>query len=158
MPARDSWFIVILFVGFTLRLVAAVSFTGPIDPEGAEYARIAENLVMDGPTMLAFHAAAAFVPFPYSDSDVAIRYLEKRKVNFVVLSDYGRDDSPRPYLTAWIEHGVPSARAKLIYNVHDTRGGRIRIYELGPAGRPTEGEHLGPAAGESNHVSRIDGP
>jgi hypothetical protein len=45
MRVRDLWFIAILAVGFTLRLVAVVSFTGPIDPEGAEYARIAENLV-----------------------------------------------------------------------------------------------------------------
>ena len=34
----------ILLVGFGVRLLAVVSFTGAIDPEGSEYARIAENL------------------------------------------------------------------------------------------------------------------
>ena len=57
-------------------------------------------------------------------------------MNFVVLSDHSRDQSPRPYLDEWMEHGVPSARAKLIYNVDEPRRGRIRIYELGPIGRP----------------------
>jgi 4-amino-4-deoxy-L-arabinose transferase-like glycosyltransferase len=91
--------------------------------------------VMDGPTLLAFHAGATFVPLPYSDSDVAIRYLDKRKVNFLVLSDYGRETSPRPYLQAWMDHGVPSARARLIYDVHQDGAGRVRIYEWDPAGR-----------------------
>jgi 4-amino-4-deoxy-L-arabinose transferase-like glycosyltransferase len=94
------------------------------------------KMVMDTVTMLAFHATATFVPFPYSDSDVALRYLEKREVNFVVLSDHSRDQSPRPYLEAWMERGVPSPRAKLIYSVDENGGGRIRIYELGPVGRP----------------------
>jgi len=91
--------------------------------------------VMDGPTLLAFHAGATFVPLPYSDSDVAIRYLDKRQVNFLVLSDYGRETSPRPYLQAWMDHGVPSARARLIYDVHQDGAGRVRIYAWDPPGR-----------------------
>lgn len=91
--------------------------------------------LVDSLTMLAFHAAATFVPFPHSSSDVALRYLEKRDVNFVVLSDHSIAVSSRPYLREWMEHGVPSARAKLIYSVHEKRGGRIRIYELGSTRR-----------------------
>ena len=35
----------ILVAGFVLRLATVVSFQGAIDPEGSEYARIAENLL-----------------------------------------------------------------------------------------------------------------
>jgi 4-amino-4-deoxy-L-arabinose transferase-like glycosyltransferase len=86
--------------------------------------------VIDASTMLAFHATATFVPFPYADSDVAIRYLEKRRVNFVVLSDHNESLSSRPYLKAWMESGVPSPRAKLIYSVTDEGAGRIKIYDV----------------------------
>ena len=43
--------------------------------------------VMDTSTIVAFHAAATFVPFPYCSSDVALRYADKRKVDFVILRD-----------------------------------------------------------------------
>ena len=86
--------------------------------------------VADSVTTLAFHATAAYVPLPYSDSNVAIRYLEKRGVNFVVVSDQGREQSPRPYLKEWIEEGVPHPRAKLIYRVEGKDAGRIRIYDV----------------------------
>ena len=86
--------------------------------------------VVDASTMLAFHAAATFVPFPYSDSDVAMRYLEKRRADFVVLSDHEGALSSRPYLKEWMDAGVPSPRAKLIYSVNDKEAGRIRIYDV----------------------------
>jgi hypothetical protein len=92
--------------------------------------------VVDVSTMLAFHAAATFVPFPYSDSDVAMRYLEKRRADFVVLSDHEGALSSRPYLKEWMDAGVPSPQAKLIYSVNDKEAGRIRIYDVtgAPAG------------------------
>jgi 4-amino-4-deoxy-L-arabinose transferase-like glycosyltransferase len=92
--------------------------------------------VMDIPTVLAFHAVATFVPFPYSDSDVAIRYMDKRNVNFIVLSDYD-DLSSRPYLKKWMEKGIPNSRAKLIYNANDEGRGRILIYKWNAANSAT---------------------
>jgi 4-amino-4-deoxy-L-arabinose transferase-like glycosyltransferase len=79
-------------------------------------------------TMLSFHASATFVPLPYSDSDTALRYFDKRKVNFIVVGDHW-SPTERPYLKDWIENGIPNSRAKEIYNTRTPTDGRIIIYE-----------------------------
>ena len=88
--------------------------------------------VMDTSTIVAFHAAATFVPFPYCNSDVALRYADKRKVDFVILRD--GDLRSRPYLEDWMESGIPSGRANLIYSTRSPALGRIRIYRWNPPG------------------------
>jgi hypothetical protein len=88
--------------------------------------------VVDISTILSFHAGATFIPFPYCDSDVAIRYLDKRKVDFIVLSDYG-NLSFRPYLNDWMESGPPGERAKLVWSAPAFANKRIFIYRWAPA-------------------------
>jgi 4-amino-4-deoxy-L-arabinose transferase-like glycosyltransferase len=83
--------------------------------------------VMDVSTIVSFHASATFVPFPYCDSSVALRYIDKRKVNFIVIHE--QDPTSRPYLKDWVENGIPSSRAKEIYTTSATRAERIIIYE-----------------------------
>ena len=86
--------------------------------------------VMDTSTILAFHAAATFVPFPYCSSDVALRYADKRKVDFVILRD--GDLLSRPYLEHWMESGIPNGRAALIHSARSPALGRILIYKWNP--------------------------
>ena len=89
-----------------------------------------QKTVMDASTTVSFYASADWAPFPYCSSDVAMRYLDKRGVNFIVIRD--RALNSRPYLKTWIETGIPSSRARLIYNAKAPELGRILIYEWEP--------------------------
>ena len=81
---------------------------------------------MDASTILAFHARASYVPFPYSNSSLALKYIEKKGINFIVLREEWL--SPAPYIKDWLENGVPDRRAQLIYCEKSQRG-RILIYK-----------------------------
>ena len=85
--------------------------------------------VMDASTILAFEAGASFVVFPYTDASSALKYIEKKRVNFVVF----RDDmfSTAPYFKDWLDNGIPNRRAQLIYS-DQTQRGRILIYKWKP--------------------------
>ena len=82
--------------------------------------------VMDASTVLAFHARASYVHFPYSDSSLALKYIEKKGINFIVLREEWL--FPAPYIMDWLENGVPDRRAQLIYCEKSQRG-RILIYK-----------------------------
>lgn len=90
--------------------------------------------IMDTSAILPFHASAKYVPFPYTDSDTALRYLDKRQVDFIVLRDF--DVATRPYLKSWLENGIPSPRAELVYKVDEPEVGRIFIYKWSAATAP----------------------
>jgi 4-amino-4-deoxy-L-arabinose transferase-like glycosyltransferase len=90
--------------------------------------------VMDGSGNLAFHAGASFLSFPYSDSSLALKYIDKKKVDFIVLRDGWLGWlPPAPYAKDWLENGIPDRRAQLIYSERTpARGparGRILIYK-----------------------------
>jgi hypothetical protein len=84
------------------------------------------KVVMDTGTPLAFHAGATYVPMPWCDGDTALRFAQKKKVNFVVVRCW--ETNARPYLAEWITDGIPGGTL-----VHDSGGGsgsRIRVYRL----------------------------
>ena len=90
--------------------------------------------VMDGSGNLTFHAGASFLSFPYSDSALALKYIDEKKVDFIVLRDGWLGWLPPvPYAKDWLENGIPDRRAQLIYNERTpARGparGRILIYK-----------------------------
>jgi 4-amino-4-deoxy-L-arabinose transferase-like glycosyltransferase len=89
--------------------------------------------VMDGTGTLAFHAGASFLSFPYSGLSLALKYIDKKKVDFLVLRD-GRLGwlPPAPYAKDWLENGIPDRRAQLIYNKRTPARGRILIYKWNP--------------------------
>ena len=68
--------------------------------------------VMDVLDTVAFHADAEYVHFPSCNADVAIRYIEKEKVDYVVFRR--GFDQPR-YYKDWLQSGIPDARAQLVY-------------------------------------------
>ena len=74
------------------------------------------KIIMTSSSPLAFAANAEWVPFPYTtSSDVARRYLDKRKVNYIVMAD-SWDSNAIPYLEEW-RSAFPNSRATAIYRV-----------------------------------------
>jgi hypothetical protein len=91
-----------------------------------EYASGSKSII-DTSATVAFYTAARFAPYPYTSSEGALRFLDKRRIRFVVLKD--ENLWSRPYLNDWMTNGIPSARATLIYDVGTPHMGRIKIYE-----------------------------
>jgi 4-amino-4-deoxy-L-arabinose transferase-like glycosyltransferase len=67
--------------------------------------------------------------FPYADSATALRYLHKKKPDYLYLST--DEDLTAPYYRDWMEKGIPDPAATLIY---DRRKGELRavIYKWNP--------------------------
>jgi 4-amino-4-deoxy-L-arabinose transferase-like glycosyltransferase len=84
------------------------------------------KIVMDASTIVAFHAGASFMGFPYADASLALKYIDKKRVDFIVLRDEWL--STVPYVKDWLENGIPDPRAQLIYS-DKTQRGRILIYK-----------------------------
>jgi 4-amino-4-deoxy-L-arabinose transferase-like glycosyltransferase len=105
--------------------------------------------VMDASTIVAFHAGASFIGFPYADGSLALKYIDKKRVDFIVL----RDDwlSTMPYVKDWLENGIPDRRAQLIY-CDKTQRGRIMIYRWN-AKEAGEAEILSEIVQSSDHRS-----
>lgn len=70
--------------------------------------------VMDGNSSVAFHAGASYVSFPECDSAVAVRYVDKKKIDFIVLRT--GDIPKRRYYQDWLQDGIPDRRAQLVYS------------------------------------------
>jgi 4-amino-4-deoxy-L-arabinose transferase-like glycosyltransferase len=85
------------------------------------------KVVMDGWDVIAFHAGAGYRHFPYADAATAIAYIDRAKVDFIVLS--GADMPHWPYLRDWLENGIPDRRAKLVYSAGSAPQERIAIYQ-----------------------------
>jgi hypothetical protein len=87
------------------------------------------KIVMDASTIVAFHAGASWMGFPYADASSALKYIDKKRVDFIVL----RDEWPStvPYVKDWLENGIPDPRAQLIFS-EKTQRGRILIYKWNP--------------------------
>ena len=65
------------------------------------------KLVMDASTAVAYHARAAYIHFPYSESQLALKYIEKKSVDFSVLRE---DRVPHgPCANDWVENGIPDS-------------------------------------------------
>jgi 4-amino-4-deoxy-L-arabinose transferase-like glycosyltransferase len=87
--------------------------------------------VMDTTQSIAFHADASFVPFPECASAVALRYLDKKGVNFIVLRT--APVKGRRYLQDWLQHGIPDRRAELVYSRETAMFGKVLIYKWKPS-------------------------
>lgn len=68
--------------------------------------------VMDVQDTVAFHADADYVHFPSCDPGLALRYIEKEKVDYVVFRR--GFDQPR-YYKDWLATGIPDVRAQMVY-------------------------------------------
>jgi 4-amino-4-deoxy-L-arabinose transferase-like glycosyltransferase len=83
--------------------------------------------VLDRFTDISFHAKALHFWLPPGDEKTALRYIERKNVNVVVVRT--SDAESPPYLKSWADNGILDPRAKLVYSV-DTGTGKILIYRI----------------------------
>jgi hypothetical protein len=81
--------------------------------------------IMDRSTPLAFHADAQFVYFPYCSGELALRFLDAAKVDYVVLR---RHEKFTQYYDDWLNNGIPDSRAQVVYVSSDANAGDIVVY------------------------------
>jgi len=104
------------------------------DPFINQIGRIIRNfnlqhpLVMDANPAIGFYASAADWPLPYCDSDTALRYIEKKKPDFVVLQS--ANAQVFPYVNEWMEKGIPDQNVKLVFTKTTPDGDSVQIYRL----------------------------
>jgi len=68
--------------------------------------------IMDLAIPLSFHANAEWVMFPYCDGDVALRFLDATRVDYIVLR---RQMQFTKYYQQWVTQGIPDPRAELLH-------------------------------------------
>lgn len=68
--------------------------------------------IMDLSLPLAFHADAQWVHFPYCSSKLAIRFLDAKQVDYIVLR---KGSGWMRYYEDWLTQGIPDRRAELLH-------------------------------------------
>lgn len=68
--------------------------------------------IMDLRIPLAYHAGAQFSNFPYCTGNLALRYLDAARVDYIVLR---RGETFTKYYDEWMTQGIPDSRAELIH-------------------------------------------
>ncbi len=83
-----------------------------------------ETRIMDtGPT-IAYYSGACLVPYPWADSDTALRYIAKQRIDYLILRS--SDQKRRPYLEEWNQF-PPVDHVELV-NTFEGRSGVVRVY------------------------------
>lgn len=90
-------------------------------------------MIMDRSTPLAFHANAQWVDFPYCDGDLALRFLDAAKVDYVVLR---QGENYTPYYHEWLLNGIPDRRAERVKVGSASDGNEIIIFRWHREGIP----------------------
>jgi hypothetical protein len=86
--------------------------------------------IMDVGLQVAYYAGADLIYLPYADSDLALRYVAKRNPDYIVL--IGGAQGGLPYTGKWFSDGIPSPRARLVYDEARPGGERVKIYQWSP--------------------------
>ena len=82
--------------------------------------------IMDTAVAVSYYADGYWAPYPYADSQLAMKYVQAKRPTFLVVRSAAV--TARPYLSEWLEQGIPDQHAELIYSIDDPAAGRIRIY------------------------------
>jgi 4-amino-4-deoxy-L-arabinose transferase-like glycosyltransferase len=74
-----------------------------------------------------YYARGTWSMLPYApDASVALRYVAKVRPDYIVLDrEYAIE---RPYVSAWLDHGIPDRRAVLVQTVGGTGTTTVAIY------------------------------
>jgi hypothetical protein len=83
--------------------------------------------VMGSELQIPFYAGGNLIYLPYANSELALRYVAKRKPDFIVLSSRDRANQ-LPYASRWFDEGVPDRRAHLVYSEGTPAGEQIKIF------------------------------
>jgi hypothetical protein len=81
--------------------------------------------IMDLSTPLAFHANAQWVSFPYCDGDLALRFLDAAKVDYVILR---QGEKYTQYYQDWLTNGIPDRRAERLQVTSASAGSGITVF------------------------------
>jgi 4-amino-4-deoxy-L-arabinose transferase-like glycosyltransferase len=123
-----------------LAVIATSLSTVPKDPEFEQFGLTerkmagqwiaqqspAQPWVMSSSLIPAYYANGNFMYLPYSSSETALRYISKKKPDFLVLNEYPR--TSLPYLTTWFDAGIPDSRAVMVYDHGEPDHERVKIY------------------------------
>jgi 4-amino-4-deoxy-L-arabinose transferase-like glycosyltransferase len=74
---------------------------------------------------LAYYAEARFVAFPYCSGELALRFLDAARVDYIVLR---RSEKFTQYYEDWLMHGIPDSRAELVNVSSDADPGEFMVY------------------------------
>jgi len=88
--------------------------------------QVKNALVMDGTPAIGYYAGASDWPLPYCDGETALRYIQKKNPDFIVLETSRIEVFP--YLENWLEKGIPDARTQLVYQATAPDGRVAKIY------------------------------
>ena len=75
---------------------------------------------------VAYYADATIIIFPYADSATALRYLESKNVDYIVLDSLNIRNMPT--MGEWFNRGVPDPRAHLVFESGQGTKDQIKIY------------------------------
>jgi 4-amino-4-deoxy-L-arabinose transferase-like glycosyltransferase len=86
-----------------------------------------DKVVMDVGSAIPYYARASdYILLPYASEDVALRYIDLKAPDFVVVR--GVLANQRPYLADWVQNGIPGRRDQLVYDSGGSATERIQIY------------------------------
>ena len=95
-----------------------------------DYVAHRHTKIMDASSVIPFYARGEWMPLPYAESSLALKYIRRKSPDFIVLTRGG--SGIRPYLDEWIQNGIPDDNAELIYITGSTLEEKIVIYERTP--------------------------
>jgi len=75
---------------------------------------------------VAYYGDATIIIFPYADSATALRYLEAKNVDYIVLDSLNVRNMPT--MGEWFSKGVPDQRAHLVFESGQGTKDQIKIY------------------------------
>lgn len=82
---------------------------------------------------VAYYADGTNIIFPYTDSVTALRYLETKNIDYIVLDSEG--DRVLPAMGQWHTSGVPDPRAHLVFKSSEGGDDQIEIYSWDKPGK-----------------------
>ena len=83
--------------------------------------------VMSVEPQIPYYAAGTFLPLPYADGSVALRYIRAKHPDFIVLT--AESSAVTPYIADWLAFGIPDLAARRVYRVGSDRTPLALIYE-----------------------------
>jgi 4-amino-4-deoxy-L-arabinose transferase-like glycosyltransferase len=85
--------------------------------------------IMEAGTVIPYYAGGDWMPLPYADPVLALRYIEAKRPDYVVLVD--TPAAQRAYVKRWARGGIPDARARLLHRLDGASGDQVVIYGWG---------------------------
>lgn len=132
-----KWGVSVLFLLLTMQASSGGVFPFALGyskylPEKEAGLWIKKNMasakIMEPHNTVSYYADGVWFPSPYADASLALKYIDLKKPDFVVLS--GRKIGLTLYMEEWLQHGIPSEKYKLVYDQGTTLQERIMIYQL----------------------------